>query len=158
MSSRAIALLVALAAALTGCSVSVRAGHGDPQAERAYISAIQGPMDALTAASSAANDVCAGGAHEDPATCYANTQKEILAVEDLQAALESVPTPERFATANSDLLKGLEMMAEGLAQRNRGLADQSSDGYQAGLDTIDQSLTLQKDAFAEYPADVRIEG
>jgi hypothetical protein len=117
---------------------------------------MRGPVDALTAASNSANDVCAGGGHEDQTVCYAETRKEILAAQALQEALRSVPTPTRFAIANSHLLEGLDVMAQGLALRNQGLADRSSAKYQEGVDVINRSLDMQKSAFAEYPQDAGI--
>jgi hypothetical protein len=145
-------VVLAIVGSLAGC-VSVHVGQGDPNAERTYVNAMSGPGQALTAAARSANDACAGGGHPVPATCYANTQKEIAAVQSLQAALRSVPTPARFAKANTDLLQGLELFAQGLAERNQGLAARSSAGYQTGQDLITKALALQKAAFAEYPSD-----
>jgi len=144
-----VAVLMLLAAALSGC---VRAGQGDPVAEGTYVAAMRGPADALTTVAMAANDTCAGGSHPDPATCYADTEKEIAAVQALQTALHGVPTPSRFARANTDFLKGLDVMLAGLTERNQGLAGRSSSQYKAGNDMVNQSLDLQKAALAEYPS------
>lgn len=145
----ALPILVLAVGVLSGC---VRAGQGDPVAERTYVAAVRAPADALTAAATAANDTCAGGSQPDPGTCYTDTQKEIGAAQALQTAMRGVPTPARFAKANSDLLKGLDVMVQGLTQRNQGLAGHSSSQYGAGNDMVNQSLQLQKTALAEYPS------
>lgn len=139
-----------------GCTVSVHAGYGNPQAEQVYVAAISRPMNALTAASSRANQTCAGGSKPDPARCYSNTKIEIEAARALQRAMRSVPTPPRFAKANRDLLQGLDLFIKGLTKRNEGIAAHSASEYTTGSNLITKGLALQRAALAEYPADAHI--
>ena len=139
-----------------GCSVSIQAGHGNPDAERAYVAAIAQPMSALSAASSRANRACAGGSEPDPARCYSFTKEEISAARTLQRAMIRVATPPRFAEAQKDFLRGLNVFINGLVKRNAGLADHSSAEYSAGSLLIDRGIALQRAALTEYPASAHI--
>ncbi len=149
-----LALLAAVLCA--GCSVSVHAGQGNPQAEQAYRTAIAQPFNDLTSAAGKANRVCAGGSQPNPQQCYTDTAGEISSARAVEQALRSVPTPPRFAKANADLLHGLAIFVQGLTKRNDGLAAHSTSEYSAGENLITHGLAIQKSAFAEYPADANI--
>jgi hypothetical protein len=156
-SATRLALFVA-AVLVAGCSVSVHAGYGKPTAEEAYRSAIAQPFNDLTAAAARTSRVCAGGSQPNPQQCYADTKAEIARVSAVERALRSTHTPAQFARANADLLRGLDVFIQGLTKRNEGLAAHSSAEYSAGSALIAKALTMQKAAFAEYPADAHIIG
>jgi hypothetical protein len=150
------ALAFAAVTLSAGCSVTVSAGYGNPQAQHAYLAAIAGPMRALTAAAAYTSRTCAGGATPSQAECYTGTVAEIRAVTALEKAMRSVPISPRYATANKGMLKGLAIFASGLAERNKGLAGHSAAEYAAGDSLIARGLALQRRAIAEYPASAHI--
>jgi hypothetical protein len=141
---------------VAGCSTSVHTGNGDPIAEKNYKVAIAAPMRDLTTRAISADDVCAGGSNPSHDACYSATALEITAVRTLQASLHSIPTPERFTSANRDLVAALDSFAKALTARNAALAEGSTNGYLAAQGGVDGSKEAQRKAFAEFPADARI--
>ncbi len=152
-----LALLVT-AVLCVGCSISIHAGNGNPEAEQAYRQAISQPVKSLTAAASKVDRTCAGGSQPNPQQCYVNTNTEIASARAFERALRSVPTPPRFAKATADMLNGLSIFVQGLNKRNEGLAAHSATDYSASYKLIDRGLALQKTAFSEYPADAKVAG
>ena len=148
--------LLAAAVLCVGCSVSVHAEYGDPQAERAYRQAIIQPFNDLTSAASKASQTCAGGSQPSPKQCYVDTNIEIVRARALERVLRSVPTPSRFAKANTGLLQGLGIFVQGLIKRNDGLVARSTAEYVAGENLITNGLAVQKKAITEYPSDANI--
>jgi hypothetical protein len=154
----AIALVIATVtvALCASCSVSLRYGNGDPQAEQAYREAVARPMNVLTIAARNANETCAGGSRPSPAECYTFTKIEITAARALERAMRDVPTPTRFVKANTDLMHGLDIFIQGLIRRDEGLAAHSTAQYIAGSQMVGQGLDIQRIAISEYPKDAKI--
>jgi hypothetical protein len=66
--------------------------------------------------------------------------------------MKGASVPLSFVKPNKDLLHGLDVFIQSLTERNIGLASHSSAKYEAGLNLLEKSLSLQRSAIAEYPA------
>jgi hypothetical protein len=151
----AVILAVILCA---GCSASVHSVSAEQQEAQAYRTALIQPFNNLTAAASNAALVCAGGSQPNQQKCYLDTNAEIKSAREVARVFRTASVPQRYARANSDFLRGIEIFIEGLAQRNEGLAAGSEAEYAAGAKLVSQGLALQQRALSEYPAGARIEG
>lgn len=153
-----VLVFAATALLFGGCTVSVHAGYGNPQAEQRYASAIAEPMKALSMSANKANQTCAGGSRPDANQCYMDTSLEIQNAETLRRTLSGITVPSRFIRANRDFVRGLSVFVQGLTERNMGLSHHSTSKYERGQELINRGLDIQRSALSEYPSDSHVSG